>query len=55
MTVELRDVTENDLSILFEQQWDPVANEMAAFLHVATRHSCSTGSTTSKGNIVVRM
>jgi len=31
MTVELRDVTEDDLPILFEQQWDPVANEMAAF------------------------
>jgi RimJ/RimL family protein N-acetyltransferase len=29
--VVLRDVTSDDLPILFEQQFDPVANEMAAF------------------------
>jgi RimJ/RimL family protein N-acetyltransferase len=29
--VLLRDVTEDDLPILFEQQFDPDANEMAAF------------------------
>src|SRR2546421_11245836 len=29
--VRLRDVTEDDLPILFEHQLDPVANEMAAF------------------------
>ena len=29
--VRLRDVTEDDLPILFEHQMDPVANEMAAF------------------------
>ncbi len=29
--VRLRDVTEGDLPILFEQQWDPEANRMAAF------------------------
>jgi len=29
--VVLRDVTENDLDILFEQQRDPAANRMAAF------------------------
>jgi RimJ/RimL family protein N-acetyltransferase len=29
--VELRDVIESDLPILFEHQADPVANEMAAF------------------------
>lgn len=29
--IRLRDVTENDLSIFFEQQHDPVANLMAAF------------------------
>jgi RimJ/RimL family protein N-acetyltransferase len=29
--VHLRDVTEGDLSIFFEQQLDPVANQMAAF------------------------
>jgi RimJ/RimL family protein N-acetyltransferase len=30
-TVLLRDVAEGDLPIFFEQQWDPVANQMAAF------------------------
>ena len=30
-TIRLRDVTESDLPIFFEQQRDPVANEMAAF------------------------
>ncbi len=29
--VRLRDVTEDDLSILFDHQRDPVANRMAAF------------------------
>lgn len=29
--VRLRDVTEHDLPVLFEQQRDPAANEMAAF------------------------
>src|SRR5438132_13778226 len=29
--IRLRDVTEADLQILFEQQWDPEANRMAAF------------------------
>ena len=29
--IRLRDVTEADLPILFEQQWDPEANRMAAF------------------------
>ncbi len=30
-TVQLRDVTEADLTILFEQQLDPIAAQMAAF------------------------
>ena len=30
-TIHLRDVTESDLAIFFEQQLDPVANQMAAF------------------------
>jgi RimJ/RimL family protein N-acetyltransferase len=29
--VRLREVTESDLPVFFEQQWDPVANRMAAF------------------------
>jgi RimJ/RimL family protein N-acetyltransferase len=29
--VSLRDVTQGDLPILFEHQWDPEANQMAAF------------------------
>jgi RimJ/RimL family protein N-acetyltransferase len=29
--VRLRNVMDEDLPILFEQQWDPAANEMAAF------------------------
>jgi hypothetical protein len=29
--VHLRDVTDDDLSIFFEQQLDPAANQMAAF------------------------
>ncbi|MGH2618421.1 MAG: GNAT family N-acetyltransferase, partial [Thermomicrobiales bacterium] len=30
-TVRLRDVTEDDLPIFFEQQLDPLASHMAAF------------------------
>ncbi len=29
--VSLREVVADDLPVFFEQQWDPVANEMAAF------------------------
>ena len=31
MKLELRDVLDSDLPILFEHQWDPEANRMAAF------------------------
>jgi hypothetical protein len=31
VTVTLRDVTESDLTIFFQHQQDPVANQMAAF------------------------